>query len=206
MWTYAIELAKREHLQTVQHIISIAALRSSMHSIWLAPATHLAAAHAAMGFFADPSSDHLTELNALYAYAIAEDTIEDRADLNEWCRVRFLNRRSLDDVLLVSDMCFASTGVEPNDEPFDGQIREDIRRVLARSFFRHIAVGHDASQGYMKYRTVHGNVEAGLAVDSVLNTGRHWWIVYDKFTIGQNPYLVKATTIDPAWVAVRFLI
>jgi HrpA-like RNA helicase len=203
VWVYAVNLAKRHRPLCAQHIAAIAALRSSMHPIFTAPLTHQAAGHLAMDCFADPSSDHLTELNALYAYEAAEEVIEDEDELNEWCQMRFLNRRVLDDVLLVRDMCAERMGFDEGLNSFDSQARLDVRWVLARAFFRHTAFKLD--EQHPRYRTVHGNIETTLAVDSMLNTGVHPWIIYDKFTMGRLPYLEKATAIDPAWIVVSYL-
>jgi hypothetical protein len=176
-----------------------------MHSIFAIPSSHQEVGYLATACFADPTSDHLTELNALYAYETAEEAIEDQDELNKWCWIRFLNRRVLDQVLNVRDMCVESMGVNDQLNTFGTQPRLDVRWVLARAFFRHTAFSSKPAEGYSRYRTVHGNVESLLSVDSILNTGFHPWVIYDKFTMGQNPYLDKATEIDPAWIVVGCL-
>jgi HrpA-like RNA helicase len=205
MWVYAVSLAKRHRPLCAQHIVAIAALRSSMHPIFVAAPNHQEVFYFAMNSFADPLSDHLTELNALYAYMAEEEALEDEDELNKWCHMRFLNRRVLDEVVHVRDMCVERMGVDERPDKLSSQTRLDVRWILARAFFRHTAFSSKPDEEHPRYRTIHGNFQTVLAVDSTLNTGAHPWVIYDKFTIGQLPYLEKATAIDPKWIVVRCL-
>lgn len=207
MWAYAVELAKRHRPLVAQHIVAMAILRCSMHPIWSIPSSHLAVGHLAMTHFADPMSDHLTELNALYAYEAIEDTCDSQRTINEWCNMRFLNRRVLDEVISIRNMCVDRMHIHTSLDTMTEQTRLDIRWVLARAFFRHCAflTPRDGDE-YPRYRTIHGNWETVLAVDSMLNSLTHQWVIYDKFKLGQLPYLEKATAIDPAWIVVSWLV
>ncbi|KAI1174463.1 P-loop containing nucleoside triphosphate hydrolase protein [Nemania sp. FL0916] len=198
MWASAINIARRHRPHCVQQIVGIAALRSSMHPIFMVPLSYQKVAHKMMTVFAYPLSDHITELNALYAYLRAGEVLEEEEDLNEWCHRHFLDRRVLDEVVSVRDLYLEREGIEEGPDS-DVQVLSDICWVLARAFFRHCAFSTEASNP--SYRTVHGNFEAVLGVDSMLNTGFHPWIIYDKFSMGRLPYLEKATAIDPAWIA-----
>jgi hypothetical protein len=204
-WVYAVDLAKRHRPHCAKHIVAIAALCSSMHSIWIGPRTHQAVGHVTMDSFADPSSDHLTDLNALYAYETVEEKIKDGERLHKWRSSRFLNRRSLNDILHIRDMCVASMGVNAQLNTYGSQDRLDIRWVLARAFFRHTAFISRSADERRQYRTVHGNSPALVEMDSMLSTGFHSWVIYDKFTMSQRPYLETATAIDPAWIVVSYL-
>ena len=207
MWAYTVELAKRERPLVAQHIVAIAALRTSMHSIYAIPPSYLAASFEAIRQYADPLSDHITELTALYDYEVAEDTFSDQTTLNEWCNMRFLNRRVLDDVLSVRDMVIDKMNIHTSLASLDEQTRLDIRWILARAFFRHSAfLIKNSNDEQARYRTIHGNVMALLAANSMLNTGTHQWVIYDEFTLGQHPYLETATAIDPEWIVVSWLV
>jgi hypothetical protein len=72
-------------------------------------------------------SNHLTALNALYAYEIAEQEITDGAMLNRWCQLRFLIRRSLDEVFSVRDMIMDQMSLDDEPRPFSAQERADVR-------------------------------------------------------------------------------
>ncbi|KAK2601693.1 hypothetical protein QQS21_004768 [Conoideocrella luteorostrata] len=200
-WAYAIYLCKSEYPECAMHVVALAALHSSMHSIFVRPSTHLHEAYRSLDRFVDPMSDHLTQLNALYAYENMESLLPDEDELNHWCWFRFLNRRELDNALYVRDMSIKSMNIDTGSGVLDTQARLNVRKILAQAFFRQTALRRPSSnEEEVFYRTIHGNHEALLGLESVLKTGAHPWIVYSSFKLGQNPYLEQATAIDPRWI------
>lgn len=88
-------------LGCLAEIVSLAALATaqSQHPIHLRPHGFRAVADEARNIFACPVSDHIAELGALHAFCEAKKS----ADVDLWCRNRFLNRRVLENALRLRD-------------------------------------------------------------------------------------------------------
>ncbi|CAH0002077.1 unnamed protein product [Clonostachys byssicola] len=201
-WTYAIEFAKARHPHLAQHIVAIAAICSSMQSIFLAASMSLAPSFLAST--ADSMSDLITELNALYAFEAEEPKLRGVRELDQWCTGRSLNRPLMEQILLQRDSAIETMGIRFNDAPeaINGQEGENIRRILARTFFRNIALKISSSDEDERYRTIHGNFAALIAQESVLSTRDHPWVMYGTLRMGRNNLLMeKVTLIEPEWIA-----
>jgi HrpA-like RNA helicase len=199
-WVYAVNLAKREFPSVGGHIVAIAALRSAQHKIFL-DAPHVG--DHPWKAFGHPTSDHITELNALYTYERMRVSVKDEALLNNWCNHSLLDRQAMEAVIEVRDDCFEKLGGSQKwDDGFDASSDEEIRRVLARSLFRHTAFSKKRAD-VLTYHTVHGNWAGVLHPYSNLHQTGPAWIVYDKYTVGKAvPTLSFGTAIDPDWIKV----
>ncbi|CAH0045545.1 unnamed protein product [Clonostachys solani] len=204
-WTYAIDVAKVKYPHLAQHIVAIATICSSMHSIFAAaPARFMASSLASRAEFADPMSDLITELNALYAFETEEPKLPDDRELDQWCNRRFLNRLVMGKILLQRNSAVETMQIRFDEAPvaLNSQDRENIRRILARTFFRNIAFRIPSSGGEVRYRTIHGNFEVIASQDSMLNTGGHPWVMYDTLNRARsNTYMTKVTHVEPEWIA-----
>ncbi|CAI6098698.1 unnamed protein product [Clonostachys chloroleuca] len=201
-WNYAIEFAKVKYPHVAHHIVALAAMCSSMQSIFLAAPTKLVPSSLASR--ADPMSDLITELNALYAFEAEEPKRPNDRELDQWCDRRSLNRLLMEQVLLQRDSMIETMEVRFDDAPeaLNSQDGENIRKTLARTFFRNIAFQSPSSKGELRYHTVHGNFEALIAQESMLSTGEHPWVMYDALKMGRNNLCMERVThIEPGWIA-----
>jgi HrpA-like RNA helicase len=200
MWAYAIQVANRECQDVVAHIIGIAALRSAQQPIFLDP-PHIG--YTPWQIFAYPASDHITELTALYMYEQQRVLIKSDDDLNNWCNHHLLDRRALEAVIGLRNAGLRWGGTHKWDDKLVPSALTNIRRVLARSFFRNTAIATKEESKVIEYRTIHMNNAGQLDMYSNLHATRPKWIVYDKFTLlGAVPTLSFGTAIDPEWIKV----
>ncbi|CAH0032393.1 unnamed protein product [Clonostachys rhizophaga] len=201
-WNYAIEFAKVKYPRLAHHIVALATMCSSMQSIFLAAPTKLVPSSLAPR--ADPLSDLITELNALYAFEAEEPKRPNDRELDQWCDRRSLNRLLMEQVLLQRDSAIGTMEIRFEDAPeaLNSQDGENIRKILARTFFRNIAFQSPSSNGELRYHTIHGNFEALVAQESMLSTGEHPWVMYDTLKMGRNNlYMERVTHIEPGWIA-----
>jgi HrpA-like RNA helicase len=79
VWSYAI--LKASEYNCVAEMISLAALATVQHSIFLTPSAVSQVAQISRQQFAHPLSDHITGLNALHAYVRAK--MEKKMDMDK---------------------------------------------------------------------------------------------------------------------------
>ncbi|KAF4986865.1 hypothetical protein FDECE_15735 [Fusarium decemcellulare] len=107
MWMNAFKEAQK--LGCLSEMIAFAALLSTQNSIFRRPEQQRYATNAAHRRFKHPSADHMTHLNALYAYSLTK--IQGKGPMDRWCYQAFLNRRILEEVLELRGQLLAATGI-----------------------------------------------------------------------------------------------
>ncbi|KAH7154270.1 P-loop containing nucleoside triphosphate hydrolase protein [Fusarium sp. MPI-SDFR-AT-0072] len=129
-------------LGCLNEMVSIAALSSTRHSIFAKPHPQRSAAATEHTQFAEPVSDHMTELNAFYKWRHQCKLGE--KEVAVWCNETFLNIEALNEAFkLRKDLlvkCCALFGIKTvpilsfDDEEYDIKIRKAIARY--RPFLR----------------------------------------------------------------------
>jgi pre-mRNA-splicing factor ATP-dependent RNA helicase DHX15/PRP43 len=202
VWYNAI--LKAHELNCSEEMISLTALASTQHSIFVRPYGVRYAADAVRPWFFDPSSDHLSQLNALHAYVRTKS--QENIDMEQWCFDAFLSRRVLEEVLLIREQLLALTHGFPYDGPRsipfgDKNCNTNIRKALAQSFFRQSAL--HTGKGDDLYVTVHDNHPAGIHSESALVKRNYEWVIYNTFIYSGKQYIQTVTAVDPIWLIVR---
>jgi hypothetical protein len=88
-------------------MIMIAAACSASDSIFARNYAFRHAGQKARGMFAYPLSDHITEMNALQAYAIAtRGGNGSRMDTTQWCDKHFVNKKTADEALVLKGLLY----------------------------------------------------------------------------------------------------
>ncbi|VUC26177.1 unnamed protein product [Clonostachys rosea] len=187
----------------LREMIDLAAIASTQHPIFSRPPPARFVADIAHQRFACPSSDHISQLNALHAYESAMKT-ENRLRINQWCFDAFLDRRALGEVVRIRDQLVTTLQTMLNNTkeicaPDDVEYDTQIRKTLARSFFYQCAIKNSGGNYYL-YKTVHEGQPAGIHPESALCWGNKEWIVYSEFVSSGTPYLQTVTAVDPAWL------
>jgi pre-mRNA-splicing factor ATP-dependent RNA helicase DHX15/PRP43 len=191
-------------------MLTIAAIQSNQHPIFLRPQSSKSAADIAHQRFLCPVSDHITQLNAVHAYLQAESqSIQpsgSSVDVNmrEWCSDAFLSMRAIAEVKLIRIQlrkCFADLFKE---DPKAGRLESpeyniNIRKALAGAFSHQVAF---SDNGDDLYRVLHFNWHAGIHPDSSLSGINHQWIIYDSFVDTFQQHLTTVTAIEPEWIMV----
>ncbi|KAF4966053.1 hypothetical protein FSARC_6253 [Fusarium sarcochroum] len=208
VWYNALE--KAHELGCSDEMITIAAIQTTQHPIFLRPHAVKFTADLARQRFTCPVSDHITQLSAVDAYLQTESQTKQSGatkvdiDLRQWCFDAFLNIRALEEVKRIraqvrksfADL-FKDTPKMANFESADYDI--NVRKALAWAFVHHVAFSEGGS-GNDNYRVLHFNWHAGIHPDSSLVGINHKWVIYDTFTCTGCQYLTTVTAIEPEWV------
>lgn len=201
VWYRAILEAHK--LNCSEEMLSLAALASTQHSIFVRPYPTRYIADAARRWWFDGTSDHLGQLSALHAYA--HEKFSGKINIDQWCFDAFLNHRVLDEVLHIRDQlygpaCRLLLG-DLRSTPFsDEAYALNIRKALARSFF-HRSAFHTGDEDL--YMTVHSNYQAGIHPESGLIDCEHQWVIFNNFLYSGKQYIQTVTAVDPTWLIVR---
>lgn len=201
VWYRAI--LEAHELNCSEEMLSLAALASTQQSIFVRPYPLRYIADAARRWYFDGTSDHLSQLSALHAYA--HEKFNGKIDMDQWCFDAFLSRRVLDEVLniraqLYDPACRFLLG-RLRSTPFgDEAYALNIRKALARSFFYRSAFHTGDGDLYM---TVHDNYQAGIHLESGLIDCEHEWVIFNNFIYSGKQYIQTVTAVDPTWLMVR---
>lgn len=201
VWYNAI--LKAHELNCSNEMVSLAALASTQHSIFVRPYGPRYAADTIKPWFFHPTSDHLSQLNALHAYVRTK--LQGNIDIEQWCFDAFLSGRVLEEVLRIREQLLAlARGFlvgGPRTTPFGDEIYDtNIRKALAQSFFHQAALF--AGKGDDIYVTVHDNHSAGIHPESALVKSNYEWVIYNKFIYSGKQHMQTVTAVDPAWLIV----
>jgi pre-mRNA-splicing factor ATP-dependent RNA helicase DHX15/PRP43 len=201
VWYRAILEAHK--LNCSEEMLSLAALASTQQSIFVRPYPLRYIADEARRWWLDGTSDHLSQLSALHAYAHVK--FGGGINIDQWCFDAFLNRRVLDEVLKIRDQLYGPAcqlllgGLRST--PFgDETYADNIRKALARSFF-HQSAFHTGDGDL--YTTVHDNCPAGIHPESGLIDCQHQWVIFNSFIYSGKQYIQNVTAVDPTWLMVR---
>ncbi|SPJ82284.1 probable ATP-binding protein PRP16 [Fusarium torulosum] len=206
VWYNAIAMA--HELGCSQEMLTIAAIQSNQHPIFLRPRASKLAADLAHQRFACPVSDHITQLNAVHAYLQTESQAiqlsGSRVDITmrEWCSDAFLSMSAIEEVKLIRMQLRKSFADLFKEDPKAGRLESpeydsNIRKALAWAFSHQVAFIDDGDD---LYRVLHFNWHAGIHPDSSLIGINHQWIIYDSFVDTFQQHLTTVTAIEPEWI------
>jgi pre-mRNA-splicing factor ATP-dependent RNA helicase DHX15/PRP43 len=208
VWYNAIAMA--HELGCSQEMLTIAAIQSNQHPIFLRPRASKLAADLAHQRFACPVSDHITQLNAVHAYlqtesqAIQSSGSRVNINMREWCSDAFLSMSAIENVKLIRMQLRKSFADLFKEDPKAGRLESpeydiNIRKALAWAFSHQVAFIDDGDD---LYRVLHFNWHAGIHPDSSLRGINHQWIIYDSFVDTFQQHLTTVTAIEPEWIMV----
>ncbi|KAM0209798.1 hypothetical protein ACHAQI_006262 [Fusarium lateritium] len=206
VWYNAIAMA--HELGCSQEMLTIAAIQSSQHPIFLRPRASRLAADLAHQRFACPVSDHITQLNAVHAYLQTESQSMQSSgspvDINmrEWCSDAFISMNAIEGVKLIRMQLRKFFADLFKEDPKAGNLESpeydiNIRKALAWAFSHQVAF---SDGGDDLYRVLHFNWPAGIDPDSSLIGINHQWIIYDSFVDTLQQHLTTVTAIEPEWI------
>lgn len=202
-WHNAFEEAIK--LGCLSQLIDIAAL-VSVKSTGLIPHEMLHAAEVLYDQFMDPLSDHLTELNVLYAYLHRKRNMSSE-ELAIWCHETFLNSASLEQALErrkeLIGWCKANLGVSEISglSLADTDYHVKIRKAIAKGFIHHTAT-KDITCQQRQYLMLE-NIPVVLWHLSAIGT--NWkWVVYHRIntTPTSLQYMDRCTVVEQNWLLV----
>ena len=172
-------------------ILSIVAMLSSP-SIFMRPKECAKAADDAKAQFAHPDGDHITLLNAYYAYKQAEES-------KDWCYDNFINYRSIqsaDSVRKQVERLLQRLNVPLASTPLTSpEYYNNIKKCLTAGLFMQVA--HLQRQGH--YLTVKDNQVVAIHPSSVLNN-KPPWILYNDFVQTTRNYVRTLTITHVEWL------
>ncbi|KIL89465.1 hypothetical protein FAVG1_07045 [Fusarium avenaceum] len=206
VWYNAIAIA--HELGCSQEMLTIAAIQSNQHPIFLCPRSSKSAADLAHQRFACPVSDHITQLNAVHAYLQTESQSihpsGSGVDINmrEWCSDTFISMSAIEEVKLIRRQLRKSFADLFKEDPKSGRLESpeyniNIRKALAWAFSHQVAF---SDGGDDLYRVLHFNWHAGIHPDSSLIGINHQWIIYNNFVDIFQQHLTTVTAIEPEWI------
>ena len=185
-------LLESQRYGCVKEMLTIVALLSSPNC-FMRPREAAKAADEAKAQFAHPEGDHLTMLNAFFAY---KENGEDR----DWCYENFLNFRSLqsaDHVRKQLERMLNRMGVELSSMDMScNNYYSNIRLALSAGAFMQVA--HLQRQGH--YLTVKDHQVVTIHPSSVLD-GKPAWLIFDEFVATNRNYIRTCTVTRPEWLA-----
>ncbi|KAG4267249.1 hypothetical protein FPRO04_04861 [Fusarium proliferatum] len=200
VWHNAFEEAIE--LGCLSELIDIAALVSVKNPICLIPPETLHAADVLHEQFMDPLSDHLSELNALYAYLHRKRNMSTE-ELAIWCHETFLNSASLEEALELRQKliqwCKEKLGVSEISflTPHDKDYHVKIRKAIAKGFVHHAGI-KDVTCHQRQYLTLE-NTPVFLFPRSALGTD--WqWVVYHRIETFDYQYMDRCTVVEQDWL------
>ncbi|KAF5551800.1 pre-mrna splicing factor rna helicase [Fusarium mexicanum] len=199
VWYNAI--VEGQKLGCGMEMVALAALGSTQDPVLFHPAgVDIMAVIIAHSRFSCPVSDHITNLNALHAYARTK--LQGNMDMAQWCFDAFIDQRVMEEVLRIREQLKAKVqillGKPLTSATFGNETELKIRKALARSLFTNSAI----EKGEDVYMTVHDAVPAVVSMTSVLFKQGYSWVVFDKLIkYGSKIYLQNATAVDPEWLA-----
>jgi len=154
----------------------------------------------------DPLSDHLTELNYLYAYLHRKRNIS-TVELEIWCHETFVNSASLEQALKLRptliDWCQKHLGVSGISglSLADTDYHVKIRKAIAKGFIHHTAIRAFTFQQRL-YLTLENDPVVLLRRSAI---GADWeWVVYHRIdtTATGLEYMDRCTVVEENWLLV----
>ncbi|KAI0125863.1 P-loop containing nucleoside triphosphate hydrolase protein [Xylariales sp. AK1849] len=195
-WVVVIEESKA--LRCMNEIVTLAAIASSQHPIFLRPYAHRYVADAARAQFGHPKSDHITQLNAFLAFMRTK--LETVIPPEQWCKDHFLSFRVLEEVEQTRAQLkrhFDPREIFGSNAFSHPDYSTNILKALALGLFNQSAIKMSGDE----YRTVHDNQPALLHAESALVGAPDKWVVYNTFTKpGAKHFIQTVSAIEPEWI------
>lgn len=199
IWYRALDVA--QNMNCLPEMITMAAVASNQESIYKrVPESAYGATYVARDAFADPQSDHITQLNVVYAYMLAKEN--QARNLDTWCDEFLLNRQAIEEVIETrAHLGETVLGMRANFTitPLQSDTyRLNLRKALALGLFRHTAI---REPGQETFRTIHSNQAALVLHDSQLRTDLNVdWLVYSDLNAVGRQQFDTVTAINPEWI------
>lgn len=164
----------------------------SVPNIFMRPKEAAKLADESKAQFAHIDGDHLTLLNAYYAY-------KQSGDSKEWCYENFINYRSIQSadnvreqllrIMKRMNLPMLSTDFE-NENYY-----VNIRKALTAGLF--MQVGHLQKQGH--YLTAKDNQVVTIHPSTVLD-GKPPWVIFQDFVLTSRNYIRTVTSVRVEWL------
>ena len=199
-------LASPAH-QCSNEILSLVALLS-VPALFLRPRTAAAAAaDRAKAYFAHPSGDHLTLLNAYHAYkqqerlhAAGDSGGNGEGALQQWCAAHYLQYRTLrsaDSVRTQLARIMTRQGVALTSTDYaHPEYYTRIRRALVPGFFMQVA---HLEAGTKQYVVPKDRQTVALHPSTVLDH-RPEWVLYHDYVLTTKKYIRTVTEVRGEWL------
>jgi pre-mRNA-splicing factor ATP-dependent RNA helicase DHX15/PRP43 len=176
-------------------IVSIVA-SLSVPQIFMRPRENAKEADASKAQFTHPESDHMTLLNAYFAY-----DQQPKHDRKQWCWDNFINDRSMQSAenvrrQLLGIMKKLDLPLVSSDRKGDGSFYfTDIRKALTAGMFMQVAYKQRSGD----YLTMKDNqlvhVHPGSVVDS-----KPEWVIFEEFALTTKNFIRTVTVTQVDWL------
>jgi len=177
-----------------EEIVNIVAAMS-VPQIFMRPRENAKAADIAKAQFVDPTSDHITLLNAFAAY---EGT--SHSEREQWCWDNFINGRSISSAgsvkkQLMGIMTRLDIPLVTCKGPNGAYDTNTIRMALTSAMYMQVAYLQRQGQ----YLTVKDNQIVYIHPGSSIE-GKPQWVVFEEFALTSKNYIRTVTTTRGAWL------
>ena len=167
----------------------------SVPQIFMRPRENAKAADIAKAQFVDPTSDHITLLNAFAAY---EGT--SHSEREQWCWDNFINGRSISSAgsvknQLMGIMTRLDIPLVTCKGPNGAYDTNTIRMALTSAMYMQVAYLQRQGQ----YLTVKDNQIVYIHPGSSIE-GKPQWVVFEEFALTSKNYIRTVTTTRGAWL------
>mmetsp|Transcript_30645 Transcript_30645/g.46410 ORF Transcript_30645/g.46410 Transcript_30645/m.46410 type:complete len:712 (-) Transcript_30645:300-2435(-) len=176
-------------------IVSIVACLS-VPQIFLRPRESAKLADEAKAQFTHPESDHMTLLNAYFAYE--QVPVSDR---KQWCWDNFINERSMESAgnvrkQLIGIMKKLDIQLTSSDRRGDGSFSvTDIKKALTSGMFMQVAYKQRSGD----YITMKDNQIVHIHPGSVIDS-RPDWLIFEEFALTTKNYIRTLTVTNVDWL------
>ena len=168
----------------------------SVPQIFLRPRETAKAADEAKAQFTHPDSDHITLLNAYFAYSCQAEK-----DKKQWCWDNFISDRSMQSVdnvrrQLLGIMKKLDLPVISSDTKGDGSFAfTSIRHALTAGMFMQTAA-KDSGGGYL---TTKDNQTVQIHPSSVVES-KPDWVIFEEFALTTKNFIRTVTVTNVDWL------
>jgi pre-mRNA-splicing factor ATP-dependent RNA helicase DHX15/PRP43 len=170
----------------------------SAPNIFLRPKDAAKEADTCKAQYAHYDGDHLTLLNAYYAYKQIQE--QSSSTITTWCYDQFLNYRSLQQVdniysqlqRIMNKLQLPLISVSMADENY----YENIKQCLTAGLFMQVA--HLQRQGH--YLTVKDQQVVAIHPSSVISDTKPTWILFQEFVLTSRNYIRTVTITRLEWL------
>lgn len=176
-------------------IVSIVACLS-VPQIFLRPRESAKLADEAKAQFTHPKSDHMTLLNAYFAYEQVPV-----AERKQWCWDNFINERSMESAgnvrkQLIGIMKKLDIQLTSSDRRGDGSFSvTDIKKALTSGMFMQVAYKQRSGD----YITMKDNQIVHIHPGSVIDS-RPDWLIFEEFALTTKNYIRTLTVTNVDWL------
>jgi pre-mRNA-splicing factor ATP-dependent RNA helicase DHX15/PRP43 len=168
----------------------------SVPQIFLRPRESAKLADEAKAQFTHAQSDHITLLNAFFAYEQVPEK-----DRKQWCWDNFINERSMQSAenvrkQLMGIMKKLDVQLLSSDQKGDGSFSfTDIRKALTAGMFMQVAYKQRSGD----YLTVKDNQVVAIHPSSVIDS-RPEWVLFEEFALTTKNYIRTVTATQVDWL------